>query len=238
MSERDKILRFLTIVTVLLLAIDLSGVRQMYYDDSTAFPSAANQTNTTNDTSSNTSYSAVNVSDNLSNGSNITEGPAGNYSEPLYVNLKSQVPHIVHFWYDSKSGTKGRFEAMQTELTSKYPFITVSGAEFPLPKLQLGLSWAISTIQYLLIFFMLGGQAVFAKLGMPPPPIYLKLKEKQMMVVMAIFLLGNTLVTSVSRTGAFEVELDGQLIYSGIQSGLNITSRELEEKIIGIINQA
>lgn len=54
---------------------------------------------------------------------------------------------------------------------------------------------------------------------MPYPWWYLKMKERKIMVLGIVFLVGNMLSGSLIKTGAFEIILNDKLIFSKLESG-------------------
>ena len=71
--------------------------------------------------------------------------------------------------------------------------------------------WAIM----LLLMF---GDKILPAMGVTPPPIYYKLKEKQWMVIIGSYFLTNQLSSYLLNSGAFEVYLNGEQIYSKLSS--------------------
>lgn len=59
---------------------------------------------------------------------------------------------------------------------------------------------------------MLAGDQIFQALAMPPPPLYLQLREKKTGVLMGTWIVGNMIQNSLSATGAFEVYSNGELV--------------------------
>ena len=66
--------------------------------------------------------------------------------------------------------------------------------------------------QYGSIGLLLGGEQLFAALGMPIPELYQQYRDKRMGIVMGIWLLGNALQNQLVSTGAFEVYYDGNRV--------------------------
>jgi selT/selW/selH-like putative selenoprotein len=96
-------------------------------------------------------------------------------------------------------------------------------------------SWAASTLVTAAYAAQIGGVAllfmgaqIFAALGMAQPPgWYNDMRENQMQVFLGLFLV-SSLAQNMAATGAFEISLNGQLLFSKIQSGRMPTIEEIE----------
>jgi hypothetical protein len=78
--------------------------------------------------------------------------------------------------------------------------------------LQAVLSKVLTACQLGSIGVMLGGEQLFGWLGMAPPELYMRYKDKKGAVIMGIWFLGNALQNSLTATGAFEVYYNGELV--------------------------
>lgn len=67
------------------------------------------------------------------------------------------------------------------------------------------------------IALMLGGKAIFDAMGLPEPEFVSAMRNNQMMTVVGLFMLNN-FGNSMLATGAFEIYLDGDLVFSKLQS--------------------
>ena len=68
------------------------------------------------------------------------------------------------------------------------------------------------------LVLLFGGDAIFSALGIPEPAIYQYAKTNKMTVGFGLFMLNN-LGASMLSTGAFELYLNGDLIYSKLETG-------------------
>ncbi len=76
-----------------------------------------------------------------------------------------------------------------------------------------------------LLFF---GQQIFPVFGMDQPPAwYNDLRENQMQVFIGLFLM-SSLAQNMAATGAFELVLNDQVIFSKLQSGRMPNIEEIE----------
>jgi len=61
---------------------------------------------------------------------------------------------------------------------SRYPGVSVTGSEYPVPANKQFLAKLVTYAQYGIMILMFAGDWIFQKLGMAPPPIYYRMKEK------------------------------------------------------------
>ena len=130
------------------------------------------------------------------------------------------------------SSNKASFDQISNYLSQNHPNIIVNGDQYPLPPTKMILSKLITYVQYGIMIFMVAGDWVFTKLGITPPPIYYRLKEKQFVVIMGIMFIGNNISSMLTSTGAFEVYLDNNLIFSQLASGKIPTTQEIENALL------
>jgi len=71
------------------------------------------------------------------------------------------------------------------------------------------------------------GEGLFRFLRMATPTWYFNARENPMLALALVFFIVPTLINSMMVSGAFEVELDGSLIYSKIQTGRMPTGQEI-----------
>lgn len=120
---------------------------------------------------------------------------------------------------------------MASYITARYPNIIVSGGEYPATPTNQMLAKVVTYAQYGIMLVMVAGDWIFRQIGIPPPAIYYKLKEKQFIVIMAVMFLGNNLSNSLTSTGAFEISIDNQLIFSKLQTGRMPSPQEVEGRL-------
>lgn len=78
--------------------------------------------------------------------------------------------------------------------------------------------------------FLLMGNFVFSSLSIPVPAFYTQLQENKLMTIGGLFLF-NTLTQQLVATGAFEVHLNGQEIFSKLKEGRMPTIDELIDRL-------
>jgi selT/selW/selH-like putative selenoprotein len=127
--------------------------------------------------------------------------------------------HVVNIQYCVSCSYKGLFQQIQQHIQTNYPTMIVEGSEYPVSPQKALLSKIFTYAQYALLAVAMFGDQIFAALKFTPPPIYHKLKEKKMMVFFFVFFMGNSLRDMLTSTGAFEVSLDGETVWSKLASG-------------------
>mmetsp|Transcript_21297 Transcript_21297/g.42958 ORF Transcript_21297/g.42958 Transcript_21297/m.42958 type:complete len:131 (-) Transcript_21297:168-560(-) len=103
-------------------------------------------------------------------------------------------------------------------LKEKYPSLQISSEVKQASQEKLMLAQVVSWIQmggFAISFF---GQPIFNAISMPQPAWAAYLQENKGIAIMCFF-FGNSVVSSMVQTGAFEVFLGGELIHSKIESG-------------------
>ena len=79
---------------------------------------------------------------------------------------------------------------------------------------------------------MLAGQQIFDAIGIPMPGFVVEMNKNKPAVFLTLFVI-NTLGNSLNATGAFEVFLDDNLIFSKLQMGRFPTGPEIASAIEG-----
>lgn len=117
------------------------------------------------------------------------------------------------------SGTKNKFDDLKELLTPEFPQLTFIGQVYPMKSSSKLLSNLIYAFQIGMSILMIGGNWIFGKLGIVPPPIYHKLVKYKMFIMFGIFFLCNHLRSIVINTNAFEVYFNEQLLFSKMATG-------------------
>ena len=87
--------------------------------------------------------------------------------------------------------------------------------------------------QWAAIGLMVGGSTLFNALGLPEPEWYEWMKENKVSTFVGVF-FANSVANSMTATGAFEVAVDGRVVYSKLASGRMPTARDLVQSLEGI----
>lgn len=108
---------------------------------------------------------------------------------------------------------------LRTELQRRFPHVLVEGANHPPSAAGKMASAMVSTAQMVLILAATVGEGLASALGVPPPAVLEGLKQNRMAVCAGAWFVGSAFSQSMLKTGAFEVSLDGELVWSGMQTG-------------------
>lgn len=102
---------------------------------------------------------------------------------------------------------------LRTELQRHYPHVVVEAAHHPPTRLgQLGAT-ACNVGKFGLIAAAAAGDSIASSLGVAPPPALQSLQQNRMAVIGGAWFFGSSLSQSFLKTGAFEVTLDGELVW-------------------------
>jgi len=77
------------------------------------------------------------------------------------------------------------------------------------------------------VALLLAGPTIFASIGMPIPELFEKIFESRWMYLMLVVFLGGNLQSSCLQTGAFEIYVDGKLIFSKLATGKMVTMNQI-----------
>lgn len=75
---------------------------------------------------------------------------------------------------------------------------------------------------------VLMGEQIFASIGIPTPDFVKKMQESKWMYGVGVFFIGNNLRASILQTGAFEIKIDGELVYSKLATGAMPTMHDIK----------
>jgi len=136
--------------------------------------------------------------------------------------------NTLHVSYCTSWSYKSNFEQLKNYLTARYPALYITGSEYPLTPSKALLSKLLTVVQYALYALLFFGQQIFDKLGMPPPAIYHRLTQnKAISFIMIMMVMGN-INSMLTSSGAFEIELNDNLIFSKIRTGRMPDVQEIE----------
>lgn len=112
------------------------------------------------------------------------------------------------------------FEELRRFLHSHYPALaaadSVRGELYPPPPMAETLAALGTLLQMAGIALVFGGSLFFNMLGIPEPSFLPFLKRNTTTVVIGLFFL-NSILSSFQATGAFEVLIDGELVFSKLR---------------------
>lgn len=93
--------------------------------------------------------------------------------------------------------------------------------------------------QMVLLALTLAGDFIFKSLNFEEHPAWFKWMKENKMQCFGLFMLSNSVAASFLQSGAFEVELDGEVVFSKLEMGRMPQVRELQEALrVAGISQA
>lgn len=112
------------------------------------------------------------------------------------------------------------FRSLKHFVESKYPdFVgNVYGEVYPPSPINVAIAQLASYVWFAGIALMLGGTVIFGQLGIPTPEIVVKMNNNKPVAFMALFIM-NSVANSLIATGAFEIYVNEELIFSKLQTG-------------------
>ncbi|KAL6138888.1 hypothetical protein ACLB2K_064167 [Fragaria x ananassa] len=113
---------------------------------------------------------------------------------------------------------RGNAITMKNMFATSYPGITVILANHPASFQKRLLSKLVPVVQVGIIGTIIGGEHIFQRLGMVPPPSwYPSLQANRFGSIATSWLLGSFLQSFLQSTGAFEVYCNGELVFSKLK---------------------
>ncbi|KAL4474212.1 hypothetical protein ABPG72_001751 [Tetrahymena utriculariae] len=151
---------------------------------------------------------------------------SSNYDDSFKGSKSDQVTGTLVIQHCSSH--QAALDNIKTYIQGAYPDIVFESSIFPLPPVQAILSKFLQYIHWIMLALNLFGDKIFGFLQMPYPQWYLLMKEKKIMVMLVVLGGSMFLGNIVNKTDAFEVYLNGDLIYSKFQTGNIITTDQLD----------
>lgn len=103
---------------------------------------------------------------------------------------------------------------VQNLLAEKKPGLVVVGEEYPVAFIRRMTSTLLTIAQYFTLACLFFGQKIWSFLNMPEPKFFIPMREKSWQYLIGIMIGGNLLNNALMSTGAFEMILNDQLIFS------------------------
>ncbi|KRX01336.1 Thioredoxin-like fold [Pseudocohnilembus persalinus] len=127
-------------------------------------------------------------------------------------------PNTLHIQLCTASPYKSqeKFNELKQALEDEIQFIDISTSEYPVPEWKAIIGKLCSYSFYAVLLFSLFGDKIFGQLGMAYPGWYILFKEKKMVFSMGAVFLSNFLSGYILQTGAFEMIVNDDLIYSNL----------------------
>lgn len=125
------------------------------------------------------------------------------------------------------------FRALAEFLEHRYPELRgkVHGSNYPPPAHATFAVQVAQLVQWSTLLLMLMGDGIFSTLGVHPSPAwYGQLKENKLNAFFGVFFM-NSMAQSMTATGAFEVTVDGVLVFSKLESGRMPSASDLTARL-------
>lgn len=140
------------------------------------------------------------------------------FVKPTSVHHAKDLPTLRVF-YCVSCGYKQAFDQFTQFAKEKYPNMPVEGANFAPVLWKAYVAQGLSFLKMAALFIVLFGYNPFERLGFGYPAILAHAHGNKMSSCMLLFMLGNLVEQSLISTGAFEVYLGNEQIWSKIESG-------------------
>lgn len=115
------------------------------------------------------------------------------------------------------------FLQLKQFLEFKFPELQgkIHGENYPPPQAGIVFGQIVSALQLFAMLVMLVGDGIWSYVPFvhAPPSWYYGIKANPIPALIGMFILVPTVTNSMATTGAFEVELDGVVIFSKIATG-------------------
>ncbi|XP_050368229.1 selT-like protein [Argentina anserina] len=141
------------------------------------------------------------------------------------------VGNTVKISFCTSCSYKGTAVTMTKMIESAFPGIEVVLSNYPPATPKRVISKLVPVVQYGMFGLLMGGEQVFPRLGMAPPPWFYSLRANRFGTMASTWLLGNAFQSFLQGTGAFEVSLNDELIFSKLQEGRFPGEIELRDAI-------
>ncbi|XP_053602091.1 thioredoxin reductase-like selenoprotein T homolog CG3887 [Plodia interpunctella] len=129
------------------------------------------------------------------------------------------VGHIMNIYYCYSCGYRKVFEDYAGIIQQKYPGISVIGANYDPPGLNMYMSRMIGLGKMILIMCILSGVNIFAWLNKPQPSWWTWCLENKLYACMMMFFLANMIEGQLVSSGAFEISLNNIPLWSKLETG-------------------
>mmetsp|Transcript_49289 Transcript_49289/g.97475 ORF Transcript_49289/g.97475 Transcript_49289/m.97475 type:complete len:137 (+) Transcript_49289:192-602(+) len=115
---------------------------------------------------------------------------------------------------------RNNFLGLKNFVETKYPeFIgNVYGDVYPPSPFSVAIAQLAGYVWFVGIALMFGGSMIFEQIGIPTPEIVVKMNNNKPVAFMILFVM-NSLANSLLATGAFEIYVGDDLVFSKLQSG-------------------
>lgn len=132
---------------------------------------------------------------------------------------KSYDVPVIKFLICNSWGYRKAFQEYANVIQKRYSEVKVEGANYPPPFLKSSIASAITILKFAMIFFLATNSNPFSMLGIETPSFYIWASENKIYACLMLFFVGGAIESNLVSTGAFEIMINDQTIWSKIQSG-------------------
>ncbi|XP_065840892.1 thioredoxin reductase-like selenoprotein T1b [Oscarella lobularis] len=131
------------------------------------------------------------------------------------------------------TGYKRVFEELTLRLKDKFPNLPIEGDNFPPHPIRQHLAAFLSLAKFALIIAVLVIDSITEKLGVNIEhyPILGWCRENKLTACLMIFFITNTIENQLMATGAFEVSLNNERVWSKLETGRLPSLHELFDMV-------
>uniref|UniRef100_A0A1I7U756 SelT-like protein n=1 Tax=Caenorhabditis tropicalis TaxID=1561998 RepID=A0A1I7U756_9PELO len=140
---------------------------------------------------------------------------------------------ILKILYCVSCGYKQAFTQFSEFAKEKYPDLPIEGGNFPQNPLKTHLAHSIGLIKIILLILIMTGSNPFESIGFGYPYLLQHAHMNKLSSGMLVYMIGNMIESSLLSTGAFEIFIGGEQIWSKMESG-RVPS---QEEFIGLIGE-
>ena len=120
------------------------------------------------------------------------------------------------------------------EIIQKRWNVEVRGRNYPPGFVKSSMSRLVMAAQMSLIVLAAAGDRIFSYLNMAPHGMYSHIRDNKWQVGIGAWLVGNIASNSLISTGAFEIEYNGRVLWSKLDSG----KMPSVQKLIAAVDEA
>lgn len=129
------------------------------------------------------------------------------------------------------------FNQLRQLLETNFPELRgrVRGSNYPAPLYATILSYALTFFQFFTFVVMYAGDSIWRYVPFmrgQAPEWYYTMKQNGIPVLIALFLILPTVIQAHVKTGAFEVYLDGAIVFSKLGSGRMPTIQDVYTPLV------
>ncbi|KAE9552489.1 hypothetical protein FO519_004302 [Halicephalobus sp. NKZ332] len=148
--------------------------------------------------------------------------------QPLHVPLNAPP---LKFAYCVSCGYKQAFDQFSQIVTEKFPGINIEGGNYPPTTMKALAAQFLSIAKMVLIVSLIFNRNPFEAVGMQTPGFFVWMTQNKVSACMMLFLFSNSIEGMLMSTGAFEIYLGDELIWSKLESGRIPAPTELIQAI-------